>query len=88
MIIGVLKEKSPETRVSLVPEVVAQLVKMNATVWVESGAGGNAFYNDAAYTDAGASIKDATAITADADLVLTISPDNLPATLKTGAAIL
>lgn len=88
MIIGVLKEKHPETRVSLVPEVVAQLVKMNVTVWIESGAGAIAFYNDAAYIDAGASIKDATAIAAEADLVLTISPDNLPATLKTGAAIL
>jgi NAD(P) transhydrogenase subunit alpha len=37
MIIGVLKEQAPETRVSLVPEVVAALVKMNVTVWVEAG---------------------------------------------------
>jgi alanine dehydrogenase len=34
MIIGVLKEQAPETRVSLVPEVVAALVKMKAEVWI------------------------------------------------------
>ena len=35
MVIGVLKEQAPETRVSLVPEVVAALVKMNVSVYVE-----------------------------------------------------
>jgi NAD(P) transhydrogenase subunit alpha len=44
MIVGVLKEQAPETRVSLVPEVVSVLTKMNVTVWIEAGAGASAFY--------------------------------------------
>ncbi|MCC6186742.1 MAG: NAD(P)(+) transhydrogenase (Re/Si-specific) subunit alpha, partial [Chitinophagaceae bacterium] len=44
MIIGVLKEQLPETRVSLVPEVVQALVKMKVTIWVESDAGASAFF--------------------------------------------
>jgi NAD(P) transhydrogenase subunit alpha len=88
MIVGVLKERAPETRVSLVPEVVAALVKMNVAVWVETGAGANAFYSDKAYTEAGAQIKDAAAINAEADLVLAINADNISDGMKTGAKIL
>ena len=46
MIIGVLKEPSPETRVSLLPEHVAILKKWNVEVFVESNAGVTAFAND------------------------------------------
>jgi len=87
MIIGVLKEQAPETRVSLVPEVVAMLVKMNVTVWVEKGAGEVSFYSDQSYTDAGAVIKDADAIHTDADMVLTIQPQNIT-TAKQGAVLM
>ena len=87
MIIGVLKEQSPETRVSLVPEVVAALVKMNVTVWVENGAGGTAFYSDQSYTDAGAVIKDAQQIRSEADIVLTISMSNA-GDVKPGAVLM
>ena len=87
MVIGVLKEQAPETRVSIVPEVVAALVKMNVTVWVEQGAGDTAFHNDKAYTDAGAVIKDRTPIAGDADLILTIHADNVPE-LKSGKVLL
>jgi NAD(P) transhydrogenase subunit alpha len=76
MIIGVLMEQMPETRVSLVPEVVAALVKMNVTVWVEQGAGDSAFFNDKSYTDAGAEIRDAGQILSSADMVLTIQASN------------
>jgi H+-translocating NAD(P) transhydrogenase subunit alpha len=88
MIIGVLKEVSPETRVSLVPEVVAQLVKMNVTVWVEDSAGESAFFSNRQYTDAGASIKNRSEIAAESDLLLSIQPENIPAEVKTNAAIL
>ena len=88
MVIGVLKERAPETRVSLVPEVVAALVKMNVTVWVESGAGNNAFHNDKAYTDAGAHIKDSASIQSGADLVLSMNAENLSDSLKAGANVL
>lgn len=76
MIIGVLKEQAPETRVSLVPEVVTALTKLNVTVWIEDGAGVPAFFSNDAYTTAGAAIKTAAEINAAADIVLTIQPSN------------
>jgi NAD(P) transhydrogenase subunit alpha len=88
MIIGVLKEQQPETRVSLVPEVVAALVKMNVQVSVESGAGDAAYHNDKAYTDAGASIKTREAVAAEADIVLTIHATNVPAGIKDKAVVM
>lgn len=88
MIIGVLKEQAPETRVSLVPEVVAQLVKMGVLVYVEESAGDGAFFNGRAYADAGASIKNRNEITREADLLLTIQPENIPESLKMNAAVL
>ena len=88
MLIGVLKEAAPETRVSLVPEVVAALVKMNVSVYVQSGAGVSAFYDDDSYTAAGATITDATEIGAKADLILTIQADNVPQGIRSGAVIL
>lgn len=54
MIIGVLKEPSPETRVSLLPEHIAILKKWNVEVCIEQGAGENAFANDGKYAEAGA----------------------------------
>jgi len=88
MIIGVLKEDAPETRVSLIPEVVAALVKMNVTVWVESDAGVNAFYDDKSYTDAGALIKDEASICKEADMILSIQAANIPPDVRSGATML
>lgn len=88
MIIGVLKEQAPETRVSLVPEVVAALTKMNVQVWIEQGAGDNAFHSDKTYTDAGGTIKDKASIAGGADLLLTIHADNVPADIKPGAVVM
>jgi NAD(P) transhydrogenase subunit alpha len=79
MILGVLKEIAPETRVSLVPEVVAALKKMNVTVWVEQQAGAHAFFSDEEYRQAGAELKDATIIQQQADVVLTMNADSLQA---------
>jgi NAD(P) transhydrogenase subunit alpha len=87
MIIGVLKEALPETRVSLTPEVVQALSKMAVTVWIEHGAGEAAYYPDSAYEAAGAKLMDATAM-ADADLLLTIHPQGVPAQLKQQAVIM
>ncbi|HXS35682.1 MAG TPA: Re/Si-specific NAD(P)(+) transhydrogenase subunit alpha [Flavipsychrobacter sp.] len=88
MIIGVLKEQSPETRVSLTPEVVTALVKMNLTIWVEHDAGASAFFNDKSYTDAGANIKDATTILSSADLVLAIHAERITNVTKSGTILL
>lgn len=87
MVIGVLKEQAPETRVSLVPEVVAQFVKMNVTVYIEDGAGERAFFSNSSYTDAGASIKDAASVAKEADILLSFHPQNLPSQIKSGAVV-
>jgi NAD(P) transhydrogenase subunit alpha len=47
MIVGILKEPSFETRVSLLPEAVAQLTKKGISVLVERGAGEKASALDA-----------------------------------------
>ncbi|MEZ5017159.1 MAG: Re/Si-specific NAD(P)(+) transhydrogenase subunit alpha [Flavipsychrobacter sp.] len=88
MIIGVLKEQQPESRVSLVPEVVAALVKMSVQVFVESGLGETAYHADAAYIDAGATIKDRNAIATEADVLLSINADNLPDTIKQNSVVI
>ena len=70
MNIGVPLERSPgETRVSLVPEGVATLIKAGATVTVERGAGRRAGFPDARYEKAGATLADTAAIFSGADLL-------------------
>jgi len=55
--IGVPRETAPgERRVALVPEVVPRLVKDGMAVVVESGAGAEAYFADAAYAAAGARV--------------------------------
>lgn len=56
MIIGVLKEPIPETRVSLLPEHVTLLKKWNVDVVIEDNAGATAFANNDKYIDAGATV--------------------------------
>ena len=87
MVIGVLKEQAPETRVSLVPEVVSALVKMSVVVWIEAGAGDTSFYSDKLYTDAGAVIKTGQEIRTGADIVLVIQAGTV-GTVKQGAVIM
>jgi NAD(P) transhydrogenase subunit alpha len=87
MIIGVLKEASPETRVSLTPEVTQALTKMNVTVWIARGAGEQAFYPDEDYEKAGGKIVDAAAL-GDADILLTIHAQNVPVSLKQNAVVM
>lgn len=88
MTIGVLKEQAPETRVSLVPEVVAQLVKMGTAILIEKGAGDTAFFTDKDYEQAGATVKNRDEIALSADLLLSIQPENIPNQTKAGAAML
>ena len=73
MIIGVLKESSPETRVSLLPEHIIILKKWNVDVIVENGAGVTAFATDEKYTAAGAQISDRNTILKTANLLLQIN---------------
>ncbi|MFT4024861.1 MAG: NAD(P) transhydrogenase subunit alpha, partial [Flavihumibacter sp.] len=73
MIIAVLKEPIPETRVSLLPEAVPALVKAGHEVWVEKKAGAGAYASDDAYAAAGARLIDRSEA-ATAKIVLSIHP--------------
>ena len=86
MIVGVLKENAPETRVSLIAEGAAQLIKKNISVWVESGAGLNAFCADEDYTGVGAEIHSAAEIAENADVLLSIHPPTFP--LRKGVVLI
>lgn len=88
MIIGVLKEQAPETRVSLTPEVVLALTKMNVAVWVASGAGATAFCADEAYIAAGAQIKTTVDIMSSADIILAIQPELIAASVKANTILM
>ena len=57
MTIGVLKEPSDETRVSLLPEAVGALAKKGIAAIIEKGAGENAFADDASYQKTGVDVK-------------------------------
>lgn len=72
MTIGILKEPTHETRVSLLAEAVASLTKKNITVIVEKDAGKKAFCNDEEYEKAGAQIKARSEVLANADIILGI----------------
>src|SRR5271154_3476983 len=71
MVIGLLKEKEGETRVSLLRDVVVSLMKKNQ-VWFEAGAGVLAYESDAHYTDTGAILKTRDEILSQADIILSI----------------
>jgi H+-translocating NAD(P) transhydrogenase subunit alpha len=73
MKVVVVKERTGENRVALVPEGAQKLKGLGAEVWVESGAGERAGHTDVAYGNAGASIADDTAaLYAGADVVLRV----------------
>ncbi|MEO6453115.1 MAG: NAD(P) transhydrogenase subunit alpha, partial [Ginsengibacter sp.] len=73
MIIGVLQEPIPETRVSLLPEHLSILKKLNVDVLVESNAGIKAFATNEKYEESGAKISDREKILQTADIVLSIN---------------
>ncbi len=77
MTIGVLKESLPETRVSLLPEHLATLKKMNVNVIVESMAGDNAFAKDEKYKEVGAQVGSRKEVLNSADIILSMNPENL-----------
>lgn len=77
MTIGILKEPSQETRVSLLPEAVAQLTKKNITVLVESDAGIQASSSNEEYEKAGAKIFSLQQVVASSDVILCIHPPSV-----------
>ncbi len=90
VIIGILKESGDENRVSALPEIASQLVKMNFDVHIEPGAGLNAFAADNDYLQAGAKISDRETILRTADIILKINSFDIHDIdkLKTGAIVI
>jgi NAD(P) transhydrogenase subunit alpha len=76
MRIAVPRERAPrESRVALVPESVAKLIKAGATISVEHDAGLAAGFPDAQYVTSGATITaDIAATLAGADLICRVQP--------------
>ena len=81
MTIGVLKEPLPETRVSLLPEHIGILKKLNVDVLVEENAGEKAFASNEKYKEAGAGIDSRSNVIAKSEIILSI---HLPDSTETG----
>jgi H+-translocating NAD(P) transhydrogenase subunit alpha len=83
--VGVPKElKAGERRVALVPDAVKKLVDAGFEVVVERGAGAHANLTDADFEEAGATVGDASAVSA-ADAIVRVAapgPDETPAAGK------
>jgi NAD(P) transhydrogenase subunit alpha len=90
VVIGILKEKEGENRVSVLPEIAAALIKLKAEVWIESNAGINAFEQDNDYVKTGCFIHPCTDVLSKADVLLSINPlqSDETAKMKAGAVLL
>jgi H+-translocating NAD(P) transhydrogenase subunit alpha len=82
MTIGILKEPSFESRVSLLAGDVGVLTKSGINVWVEPDAGLKAFCLDDEYRAGGAIVKSRTDIFESADILLAIHHSGIPANVK------
>lgn len=74
MVVGILKESAPETRVAMIAEGVSDLIKIKASVLVEKGAGEGCFLADQEYVKAGANIAGRAEVLSKADLIISIAP--------------
>jgi len=77
MTVGILKEPSHETRVSLLPEAVALLTKKGIVVLIETAAGVKASATDADYEKAGANISTPQEVVSASDVILSIHQPSL-----------
>ncbi len=84
MVIGILKEPGNETRVSMLPEGIAELKKLNVDSIVEQGAGERAFYSDDDYTAVGATLASRNEVFEKADVVCQINALSLDEVDKIG----
>jgi H+-translocating NAD(P) transhydrogenase subunit alpha len=82
--VGVVRQgEAGERRVALVPESVARLAALGLDSVVESGAGGSAWFPDAEYTAAGATVVATPALYEQADVIVCLRPPD-PAPLREG----
>jgi len=79
MKIGIPKEiYKGEKRVAIVPKTVTQLLKDGHEVYIESGAGANAYFPDTEYEQVGAVIvKDVQLLYSGADIIMKIQPPRI-----------
>lgn len=78
LFIGLPKEKAfQESRIALVPEAVQLLVSHGHQLIVESGAGDNANFSDAEYSELGAKIVYDTKEVYQADIIMKVEPPTL-----------
>lgn len=85
------ERKTGETRVALVPDTVARLIKAGFTVAIETGAGASTYYSDDDYQKAGAQIvADPKALVDGAQVVLAVQPpdETITAHLKAGSILI
>ncbi|WP_392544094.1 Re/Si-specific NAD(P)(+) transhydrogenase subunit alpha [Oryzobacter telluris] len=88
MRIGVPKESLPgETRVAATPKTVEQLRALGYAVFVESGAGAHASFDDAAYSAAGADVIDEAVWNADILLKINAPTDAELLLLRPGQVV-
>jgi len=72
MTIGILKEPQGENRVSALPEIASNFIKLNVKVCVEDNAGASAFASNEDYTKIGAKIASRSEVIASSDILLSI----------------
>jgi len=73
MTIGILKEPVPETRVSLLPEAAATLIKQNIIIAVEKNAGTKAFAFDDAYQTKTINVVERLNVLSTSEIILSIN---------------
>lgn len=73
MKLGILKEKRFK-RIAVIPDTVPKLTELGLTVLVEKGAGEQAFFPDAQYSEQGAQLLDRADVLGQADLLISIDP--------------
>jgi H+-translocating NAD(P) transhydrogenase subunit alpha len=90
--IGLIRERrAGETRVAATPDSVRKLASLGLSTLVEAGAGREAAFPDADYTDAGASVvADAASVLSAADILICVRspPADLMSALKPGAVVI
>ncbi|WP_296402887.1 Re/Si-specific NAD(P)(+) transhydrogenase subunit alpha [Psychrobacter sp.] len=73
MIIGTIQAKQAyEGRVAITPDSVKKLIKLGHEVIIESGAGQHAYYDDTAYTNAGAKIASEAEVLSQAQIICVV----------------
>lgn len=90
MILGIPKEPQYDNRVSILPELIEQIIKLNLQVLVEKGAGETAFASDEMYTQAGAKVVSRDELFSGSEIIVQINPptDNEIASLKEGQTLI